>query len=74
MAHQALFGDIRSGLEGTFTYKVTSGNIGINLGIPAPMAYFPFAGAKDSFFGTLHGQGTDAVQFFTDSKVVITRW
>jgi len=58
----------------TFTYKVTSGNIGINLGIPAPMAYFPFAGAKDSFFGTLHGQGTDAVQFFTDSKVVITRW
>jgi malonate-semialdehyde dehydrogenase (acetylating)/methylmalonate-semialdehyde dehydrogenase len=58
----------------TFCYKVTAGNIGINLGIPAPMAYFPFAGAKDSFFGTMHGQGSDAVQFFTDSKVVITRW
>jgi len=58
----------------TFTYKVVAGNIGINLGIPAPMAYFPFAGAKDSFFGTMHGQGQDAVQFFTDSKVVITRW
>jgi len=38
------------------------------------MAYFPFAGQKDSFFGTMHGQGSDAVQFFTDSKVVITRW
>ena len=58
----------------TFNYKVVAGNIGINLGIPAPMAYFPFAGAKDSFFGTMHGQGTDAVQFFTDSKVVISRW
>jgi len=58
----------------TFCYKLAAGNIGINLGIPAPMAYFPFAGAKDSFFGTMHGQGSDAVQFFTDSKVVITRW
>jgi malonate-semialdehyde dehydrogenase (acetylating)/methylmalonate-semialdehyde dehydrogenase len=58
----------------SFTYEVRAGNIGINLGIPAPMAYFPFAGAKDSFFGTLHGQGQDAVQFFTDTKVVISRW
>jgi malonate-semialdehyde dehydrogenase (acetylating)/methylmalonate-semialdehyde dehydrogenase len=46
----------------------------VNLGIAAGMAYFPFAGQKDSFFGTMHGQGSDAVQFFTDSKVVITRW
>ena len=58
----------------TFCYKVVAGNIGLNLGIPAPMAYFPFAGAKNSFFGVMHGQGQDAVQFFTDSKVVITRW
>lgn len=58
----------------TFWYKVQAGNIGINLGIPAPMAYFPFAGQKDSFFGVLHGQGTDAVQFFTDTKVLILRW
>jgi malonate-semialdehyde dehydrogenase (acetylating) / methylmalonate-semialdehyde dehydrogenase len=58
----------------TFWYKVNAGNIGVNLGIAAPMAYFPFSGQKDSFFGTMHGQGTDAVQFFTDSKVVITRW
>jgi malonate-semialdehyde dehydrogenase (acetylating) / methylmalonate-semialdehyde dehydrogenase len=58
----------------TFWYKVQAGNIGVNLGIAAAMAYFPFAGQKDSFFGTMHGQGKDAVQFFTDSKVVITRW
>jgi malonate-semialdehyde dehydrogenase (acetylating)/methylmalonate-semialdehyde dehydrogenase len=58
----------------TFWYKIQAGNIGVNLGIAAAMAYFPFAGQKDSFFGTMHGQGRDAVQFFTDSKVVITRW
>ncbi len=58
----------------TFWYKVQAGNIGVNLGIAAAMAYFPFAGQKDSFFGTMHGQGSDAVQFFTDSKVIITRW
>jgi malonate-semialdehyde dehydrogenase (acetylating)/methylmalonate-semialdehyde dehydrogenase len=58
----------------TFWYKVQAGNIGVNLGIAAAMSYFPFAGQKDSFFGTMHGQGKDAVQFFTDSKVVITRW
>jgi malonate-semialdehyde dehydrogenase (acetylating)/methylmalonate-semialdehyde dehydrogenase len=58
----------------TFWYKVNAGNIGVNLGIAAAMAYFPFAGQKDSFFGTLHGQGQDVVQFFTDGKVVITHW
>jgi len=58
----------------TFWYKCNAGNIGVNLGIPAPMAYFPFAGQKDSFFGTMHGQGSDAVQFFTDTKVLILRW
>jgi malonate-semialdehyde dehydrogenase (acetylating)/methylmalonate-semialdehyde dehydrogenase len=58
----------------TFWYKVQAGNIGVNIGIAAAMAYFPFAGQKDSFFGIMHGQGRDAVQFFTDSKVVIARW
>jgi malonate-semialdehyde dehydrogenase (acetylating)/methylmalonate-semialdehyde dehydrogenase len=57
-----------------FRYKVQCGNIGVNIGIVAAMAYFPFAGYKDSFFGTLHGQGKDAVSFYTDRKVVITRW
>ena len=57
-----------------FKYQVHCGNIGINIGIAAPIATFPFAGMKDSFFGDLHGQGRDAIQFFTDRKVVITRW
>lgn len=57
-----------------FRYRVQAGNIGINIGIVAAMAYFPFGGYKDSFFGTLHGQGKDAISFFTDRKVVITRW
>lgn len=57
-----------------FKYRVQAGNIGINVGVAAAMAYFPFAGRKDSFFGDLHGQGQDAINFFTDRKVVITRW
>jgi malonate-semialdehyde dehydrogenase (acetylating)/methylmalonate-semialdehyde dehydrogenase len=57
-----------------FKYRVRCGNIGINIGIAAPIATFPFSGMKDSFFGDLHGQGRDAIQFFTDRKVVITRW
>ena len=44
------------------------------MGVPAAMAYFPFAGRKDSFFGDLHGQGRDAIDFFTDKKVVVNRW
>ncbi|MBM3188336.1 MAG: CoA-acylating methylmalonate-semialdehyde dehydrogenase [Chloroflexi bacterium] len=57
-----------------FQYRVECGNIGINIGIVAPMAFFPFSGMKDSFFGVLHGQGKEAIRFFTESKVVIQRW
>jgi malonate-semialdehyde dehydrogenase (acetylating)/methylmalonate-semialdehyde dehydrogenase len=57
-----------------FQYNVTSGNVGINIGIVAPMAFFPFSGMKNSFFGVLHTQGKEAVRFFTESKVVIQRW
>lgn len=57
-----------------FRYRVQAGNIGVNIGVPAPMAYFPFGGYKNSFFGDLHAQGTDAINFFTERKVVITRW
>ena len=62
------------GLAREFKYRVRCGNIGINIGVAAPIATFPFAGMKDSFFGDLHGQRPDAIQFFTDRKVVITRW
>jgi len=58
----------------TFRYRVPAGNVGINIGIAAPMSFFPFGGMKDSFFGDLHGQGPDAVNFFTERKVVIERW
>ena len=57
-----------------FRYEADAGNIGINIGVAAPMAYFPFSGWKDSFFGDLHGQAMDAVDFFTQKKVVIERW
>lgn len=57
-----------------FQYRVQCGNIGINIGIVAPMAFFPFSGMKQSFFGILHGQGQEAIRFFTESKVVIERW
>lgn len=57
-----------------FRYSAEVGNIGINLGVAAPMAFFPFSGWKDSFFGDLHGQGMDAVEFFTQKKVVVERW
>lgn len=57
-----------------FRYEAEAGNIGINIGVAAPMAFFPFSGWKDSFFGDLHGQGQHAVEFFTQTKVVIERW
>jgi malonate-semialdehyde dehydrogenase (acetylating) / methylmalonate-semialdehyde dehydrogenase len=57
-----------------FRYEAEVGNIGVNIGIAAPMAFFPFSGWKQSFFGDLHGQGLDAVEFFTQKKVVIERW
>jgi malonate-semialdehyde dehydrogenase (acetylating)/methylmalonate-semialdehyde dehydrogenase len=57
-----------------FRYEVETGNVGINVGVAAPVAMFPFSGAKRSFFGVLHPQGRDAIRFFTESKVVISRW
>ncbi len=57
-----------------FRHAAPAGNIGINIGVPAPVAYFPFSGWKESFFGDLHGQGRDAIEFYTDKKVVIERW
>lgn len=57
-----------------FRYEVEAGNVGVNIGVAALMAFFPFSGWKDSFFGDMHGQGWDAVEFFTQKKVVIERW
>jgi malonate-semialdehyde dehydrogenase (acetylating) / methylmalonate-semialdehyde dehydrogenase len=57
-----------------FRNQADAGNIGINIGVAAPMAQFPFSGWKESFFGDLHGQGRHAIEFFTQTKVVIERW
>jgi malonate-semialdehyde dehydrogenase (acetylating)/methylmalonate-semialdehyde dehydrogenase len=57
-----------------FRYEAPAGNIGINIGVAAPMAYFPFNGWKESFFGIVHAQGKDAVEFYTESKIVVERW
>jgi len=57
-----------------FQYNIANGNVGINVGITALIAFFPFSDAKDSFFGTLHTQGKEGIRFFTESKVIIQRW
>jgi malonate-semialdehyde dehydrogenase (acetylating)/methylmalonate-semialdehyde dehydrogenase len=57
-----------------FARHATASMVGVNIGVAAPMAYFPFGGAKDSFFGDLKVHGRDAFEFYTDKKVVISRW
>jgi len=57
-----------------YSARVEAGMIGINVGVAAPMAFFPFAGWKNSFFGDLHAHGKDAVMFYTEQKVMMTRW
>lgn len=57
-----------------FRKSVSTGNVGVNIGVAAPMAYFPFSGWKGSFFGVMHAQGRDAIEFYTDKKVTIERW
>ena len=57
-----------------FRYEVNSGNVGINVGVAAPIANFPFSGWGESFFGDLHAQAHHAVEFYTQTKVVVERW
>ncbi len=80
MANRSSFGNgaaifTRSGgAAREFKSRVKAGMVGINVGVPATMAMFPFTGWSDSFFGDLHIQGREAVQFYTQQKVVTTRW
>src|SRR5207302_1561456 len=53
---------------------IEKGIVGVNVGVAAPMAFFPFSGWKDSFFGDLHAHGRDAISFYTEQKVIMTRW
>ena len=57
-----------------FSKKASASMVGVNIGVAAPMAYFPFGGAKDSFFGDLKAHGRDGFEFYTDKKVTISRW
>ena len=57
-----------------FRYRAGIGMIGINIGVVAPMAFFPFGGSRGSFYGDLKAQGRDAIEFYTDRRVVISRW
>lgn len=57
-----------------FARRTHAGMVGVNVGIPVPVAFFPFAGHKESFFGDKHVLGMDGVDFFTETKVVTTRW
>jgi malonate-semialdehyde dehydrogenase (acetylating)/methylmalonate-semialdehyde dehydrogenase len=57
-----------------FSHRATASMVGVNIGVAAPMSYFPFGGARDSFFGDLKVHGRDAFTFYTDQKVTISRW
>ena len=57
-----------------FRYEAEAGMLGVNIGVAAPMSYFPFGGWKDSLFGDLNAHGTDSIDFYTDKKTVVTRW
>ncbi len=58
----------------TFQMRIEAGMVGVNVGVPAPVAWFPFAGWKQSFYGDLHATGMDAVNFYTERKVITSRW
>ncbi|MFZ4450903.1 CoA-acylating methylmalonate-semialdehyde dehydrogenase [Salibacterium aidingense] len=57
-----------------FRETIDAGMLGVNIGVPAPMAFFPFSGWKDSFYGDLHANGKDSVEFYTRKKVLTSRW
>lgn len=57
-----------------FRENIEAGMLGVNIGVPAPMAFFPFSGWKDSFYGDLHANGTDGVEFYTRKKMVTARY
>jgi malonate-semialdehyde dehydrogenase (acetylating)/methylmalonate-semialdehyde dehydrogenase len=57
-----------------FRYEADAGNIGINIGVAAPMAFFPFSGWNESFFGDLHAQSWHSIEFYTQTKIVVERW
>ncbi len=80
LANRSRFGNAavictRSGAAArTFQMRIEAGMVGVNVGVPAPVAWFPFAGWKQSFYGDLHATGEDAIMFYTERKVITSRW
>jgi len=80
LVNQSRFGNATSIFTGSgkaareYSARIEVGMIGVNVGVAAPMAFFPFAGWKQSFFGDLHAHGKDAVMFYTEQKVIMSRW
>ena len=80
LSHQCEFGNGASIFTSSgaaarkFREEFNAGMIGVNVGVPAPMAWFPFTGWNGSFFGDLHVQGAEGIQFYTRQKVTLTRW
>ncbi|MFQ5555914.1 MAG: CoA-acylating methylmalonate-semialdehyde dehydrogenase [Acidimicrobiales bacterium] len=72
--HSAVIYTEKGGLARRFRQAVQTGQVGINVGTPAPIAFYPVGGRKTSFFGALRGRGVDAVDFYTDEKVVVSTW
>ncbi len=58
----------------SFTHRVNTGQVGVNIGTPAPISFYPVGGRKLSFFGSTRGRANDAIDFYTDKKVVVSRW
>ena len=80
LVNRSAFGNATSiftangGTAREYSSRIEAGMVGINVGVAAPMAFFPFAGWKNSFFGDLHAHGKDAVTFYTEQKVIMSRW
>ncbi len=80
LVNRSAFGNATSIFTGSgkaareYSSRCEAGMVGVNVGVAAPMAFFPFAGWKNSFFGDLHAHGKDAVAFYTEQKVIMSRW
>ena len=80
LANRSRYGNASSiftsdgGSARTFSSRIEVGMVGVNIGVAAPMSFFPFGGIKDSIFGDLRCHGKDGVAFYTQQRVVISRW
>ena len=72
--HSYIEDGVREGAAREFRYRAGISMLGVNIGVVVPKAFFPFGGTRGSFYGDLKAQGQDAITFYTDKRVVISRW